>query len=413
MDDTYDSYVTFEELQLLTNAIQRWDVDCMDQLPNFMKLFYKPLLDLYKKVEEKMTEQGQSYRVQYSINQFKKLSESYFTEVKWYRDNYVPTMEEYMRVGVITSGTIGLNVTSLVRMNDVLTPEIFNWASSNPKIMVACAIHARLYDDITSHKHPPWRFPNTMMHCDLTPKHNIDKVRQEKHSKVCFSTTNSQTRMMKKLSLISHKFCLLWSDPMVVVYIQERDGAFTEFKELSGSYFTEVKWYRDNYVPTMEEYMRVGIITGGTTGLNVIALVGMNDALTLEIFNWASNNLKIMVACAIHARLYDDIVSHKETGHLVSAIECYMREHKVSEEEACNVLKKQVDDTWKVINHEMIFSETSKVVPMAVLTRVLNITRGCEFMCTAGDGYTHVEKTTKDGINSLLIDPISVSTSEN
>ncbi|KAK8622897.1 hypothetical protein V6N13_117795 [Hibiscus sabdariffa] len=77
-------------------------------------------------------------------------------------------------------------------------------------------------------RHPPWRFPNTMMHCDLTPKHNIDKVRQEKHSKVCFSTTNSQTRMMKKLSLISHKFCLLWSDPMVVVYIQERDGAFTE-----------------------------------------------------------------------------------------------------------------------------------------------------------------------------------------
>ncbi|KAK8997394.1 hypothetical protein V6N11_020873 [Hibiscus sabdariffa] len=169
-----------------------WDVDFMDQLPNYMKLFYKSLLDLYREVEEAMTEQGQSYRVQYSINKLKELSESYFVKVKWYRDNYVPTMEEYMRVGIIIGGTIGLNVTSLVGMNDALTPEIFNSASCNPKIM--------------------------------------------------------------------------------------------------------------------------------------------------------------------------------ERGHCTSAIECYMREHEVSEEEACNVLKKQVDDTWKVINHEMIFSETSKVVLMAVFT---------------------------------------------
>ncbi|KAK8527240.1 hypothetical protein V6N12_054462 [Hibiscus sabdariffa] len=253
MDDTYDSYGTFEELQFFTNAIQRWDVDCMEQLPDYMKLFYKTLLNVYREMEEVMTEQGQSYRVRYAINKLKELSESYFAEVKWYRENCVPTMEEYMRVAIISCGGSLLSFTSLVGMGDELTPEIFNWAFNNPKIIVASTIHSRLFDDI-----------------------------------------------------ITHKF-------------------------------------------------------------------------------------------------------EQERGHCVSAVECYMREHRVLEEEACNELKKQMDNAWKDINHEMIFSETSKNVPMSVLTRVLNLTRGTEFMYKVGDGYTHVEKTTKEGINSLLIDSISVS----
>ncbi|XP_039040463.1 (+)-delta-cadinene synthase isozyme XC14-like [Hibiscus syriacus] len=257
MDDIYDSYGTLEELQLYADAIQRWDVKCIDQLPDYMKLFYKPLLDVYGEAEEAMTKQEQSHCVQYSINKFKQLSESYFAEVKWYHENYVPTMEEYMRVAIISAAITVLSVTSLVGMGDVVPPEILNWASNNPKIIVACCIHGRLSDDIVSHK-----------------------------------------------------------------FEQERE-------------------------------------------------------------------------------------------HIPSAVECYMREHGVSEEEAHSELKKQVEDAWKDINYEMIFSDTSKVVSMSVLTRVLNLARACEFMYKAGDGYTHVGKTTKDGINSLLIDPISVSAQGN
>ncbi|MBA0670436.1 hypothetical protein Goklo_024614 [Gossypium klotzschianum] len=37
-----------------------------------------------------------------------------------------------------------------------------------------------------------------------------------------------------------------------------------------------------------------------------------------------------------------------------------MREYGVSEQEACIELKKQVESAWKDINHELMFSETSK-----------------------------------------------------
>ncbi|KAK8272363.1 hypothetical protein V6Z11_D11G325800 [Gossypium hirsutum] len=253
MDDTYDSYGTLEELQLLKNAIQRWDVDYIDQLPEYMKSFYKPLLDFYGEVEEAMIKQEKLYHVKYAKDTFKQLSEAYFVEAKWYNENYVPTMEEYMRNAVVTAGYIMLIVTSFVGMGDFVAPEIFNWASNNPKIIDASSIIARLVNDVTSHK-----------------------------------------------------------------FEQER-------------------------------------------------------------------------------------------GHCASAVECYMREHAVSEEEACSELMKQVENAWKDLNQELIFSEISKVIPGPVLTRILNLTRVLDFIYKNGDGYTHVEKNTKDGITSLLIDPISAS----
>ncbi|KAK5786693.1 hypothetical protein PVK06_041335 [Gossypium arboreum] len=108
----------------------------------------------------------------------------------------------------------------------------------------------------------------------------------------------------------------------------------------------------------------------------------------------------------------NDVTSHKfeqERGHSASAVECYMKEHAVSKEKACNGLKKRVENAWKDINQELIFSEISKVVPRTVLTRILNFTRVTEFIYKNRDEYTHVGKNTKEGITSLLIDPISVS----
>ncbi|KAL1075341.1 hypothetical protein V6Z11_D11G355100 [Gossypium hirsutum] len=139
MDDIYDAYGTLEELQLLSNAIQRWDADYIDQLPKYMKSFYKPLLDLFGEND-------------YEIKKFKQLCECYFVEAKWYNENFVPTKEEYMRNAVLSVGYIMLTVTSFIGIGDFVTLEIFNWASKNPKITDASSVVDRLMNDVTSHK---------------------------------------------------------------------------------------------------------------------------------------------------------------------------------------------------------------------------------------------------------------------
>ncbi|KAA3472502.1 (+)-delta-cadinene synthase isozyme XC14-like [Gossypium australe] len=157
-------------------------------------------------------------------------------------------------------------------------------------------------------------------------------------------------------------------------------------------FFVEAKWYNESYVPIMEENTMSAILSSDFMMLIVTSFVRMGNFVTTGIFNWASNIPKI-----IHASSVSWMMLFHTREHCASAVECYMREHVVSEE-ACSKLKKQEENAWKYINQELIFSEISKVIPGPVLTRILNLTRITGFFYKNGDGYTHVGKNTKDGI---------------
>lgn len=80
------------------------------------------------------------------------LVHGYHDESKWFHNNYVPTMEEYMRVSLVTSGYSMLTAASFLGMDGVVTKEAFDWVSGKPKIIRASTIIGRLMDDIKSHK---------------------------------------------------------------------------------------------------------------------------------------------------------------------------------------------------------------------------------------------------------------------
>ncbi|KAF5948756.1 hypothetical protein HYC85_014713 [Camellia sinensis] len=66
IDDIYDVYGTLEELALFTDAIERWEISAIDQLPEYMKPCYQALLDIYNMIDEEMGRKGRSYRVHYA-----------------------------------------------------------------------------------------------------------------------------------------------------------------------------------------------------------------------------------------------------------------------------------------------------------------------------------------------------------
>nr|WNI01928.1 terpene synthase [Psidium guajava] len=87
LDDIYDVYGTLEELVLITEEIQKWDVDAMDGLPEYMQAYYKELLHLYEEIGNEVAKEGRSYRL------MKKQARAYFQEAKWFHTNYTPTLE--------------------------------------------------------------------------------------------------------------------------------------------------------------------------------------------------------------------------------------------------------------------------------------------------------------------------------
>ncbi|PHT67839.1 hypothetical protein T459_27326 [Capsicum annuum] len=66
VDDTYDSYGTTKELTKDTDVIQKWDIKEIDRLPDYMKISYKALLDLYEDYEKEMSSNGKSHLVYYA-----------------------------------------------------------------------------------------------------------------------------------------------------------------------------------------------------------------------------------------------------------------------------------------------------------------------------------------------------------
>ncbi|KAL3728763.1 hypothetical protein ACJRO7_033354 [Eucalyptus globulus] len=152
LDDIYDVYGTLEELALLTEAIQKWDVDAMDGLPVYMQAYYKEFLQLYEYIGNELATKERSYRLVYAKEVMKKLARAYFQEAKWFHTNYVPALEEYMSLQLITTGYGMLATTSLVGMGDVVTEHALEWSIGDCKIVKAAQTICRLMDDIVSHQ---------------------------------------------------------------------------------------------------------------------------------------------------------------------------------------------------------------------------------------------------------------------
>ncbi|KAK1423397.1 hypothetical protein QVD17_18699 [Tagetes erecta] len=152
LDDTFDNYATYEELKIFTEAVQRWSMSCLDMLPEYMKLVYEQLLYHHQEMEESLEKEGKAYQIHYVKEMAKELVLNYLVEAKWLKERYMPTLEEYMSVSMVT-GTYGLMIArSYVGREDTVTEDSFKWVATYPPIVKASSSIVRLMDDIVSHK---------------------------------------------------------------------------------------------------------------------------------------------------------------------------------------------------------------------------------------------------------------------
>ncbi|RHN57914.1 putative lyase [Medicago truncatula] len=69
VDDTYDAYGTIGELELFTKAIERWDISCLNNLPDYMRFLYKVILDLYEEIEVETRKERKEYALTYYVKE--------------------------------------------------------------------------------------------------------------------------------------------------------------------------------------------------------------------------------------------------------------------------------------------------------------------------------------------------------
>ena len=88
-----------------------------------------------------------------------------------------------------------------------------------------------------------------------------------------------------------------------------------------------------------------------------------------------------------------------------TALECYMKDYNVSEEEAARKFREMWEDTWKVMNEECL---RPTPIPRDVLKMLLNITRVSETVYKHRiDGFTQPHAI-EDHIRAMLVDFMSI-----
>ncbi|GAB4850271.1 hypothetical protein Ancab_029567 [Ancistrocladus abbreviatus] len=94
IDDIYDVHGTIAELELFTQAVERWEISAIDTLPEYMKHCYQALLDMYSEMEEEMLKEGKSYRVHYARKAFEQEREHVPSAVECYMKQYGVSEEQ-------------------------------------------------------------------------------------------------------------------------------------------------------------------------------------------------------------------------------------------------------------------------------------------------------------------------------
>ncbi|KAF3627344.1 putative polygalacturonase-like [Capsicum annuum] len=126
--------------------------DIYEQLPPYMKIIYRALLNVHNEIEEELANENKSFLVNYFVTEMKKLLRAYFQEAKWYHGKNIPTVEQYVKNGAPSSTYHLIATTSWLVMGEVATKDAFDWIATEPLILVASGIIARLLNDLVTHE---------------------------------------------------------------------------------------------------------------------------------------------------------------------------------------------------------------------------------------------------------------------
>ncbi|KAK1437906.1 hypothetical protein QVD17_03706 [Tagetes erecta] len=149
IDDIYDiNYESLDELEALTNAIKRWDVNAAEKMPHDLQVGF---LALYNTVNEMGYDSLITRRKNTIPNLAKvwgEICETFLVEAKWTETNHMPTLEEYLDVAylsssgvvILTHGFLSIYQDVKADANEYLQKcqELFKWSS----------MLLRLYNDL-------------------------------------------------------------------------------------------------------------------------------------------------------------------------------------------------------------------------------------------------------------------------
>ncbi|KAG5242033.1 terpene synthase [Salix suchowensis] len=96
IDDVYDVYGALDELELFTEAVERWDVSAVRNLPGYMKLCFLAFFNSVNEMAyDHLKEHGEDV-IPCLTRAWADLCKAFLQEAKWSSNSITPSFEEYL-----------------------------------------------------------------------------------------------------------------------------------------------------------------------------------------------------------------------------------------------------------------------------------------------------------------------------
>lgn len=178
---------------------------------------------------------------------------------------------------------------------------------------------------------------------------------------------------------------------------------------LLNGYLTEARWYHTKHKPSLAEYMKNACMSIAGPLIATLAYLTTHKSITEEEMKYLETIPDVMHWTSYVFRISDDYGTSSDElkrGDVPKAIQCYMHDSGVSEEEARLHMRKLVRNGWKKVNkYRFMESQESPLTPTLV-EMMQNLTRVSQNLYEHGDGHGIEDGETKDRVLRLLFQPI-------
>ncbi|PPD95943.1 hypothetical protein GOBAR_AA37508 [Gossypium barbadense] len=155
LDGIFDTYGLLDELEKYTNAVNRWDLKAIEELPEYMKFLYEAIYNHVSEVARDALLDNGIDILPYLKEQWQNYIRAYLNEARWRHNGYNPSAEEYLKNAWISTGIVLAMVDVIFGMvgqsiNQYLPEFVENWFHSD--LVCIPAYFVRFLDDLETSK---------------------------------------------------------------------------------------------------------------------------------------------------------------------------------------------------------------------------------------------------------------------
>ncbi|KAI3687972.1 hypothetical protein L1987_81678 [Smallanthus sonchifolius] len=150
IDDVYDVYGTLDELERFSDVISRWDINAIEELPDYMKTCFLGLYNTINDITYNTLINTEILVLPYLTKVWADLCKSYLVEARWYHSGHTPTLEDYLNNACITIGSPLTFMHIKCSTSITSTQEILQWLEETKTVVNHTALIVRLADDLAT-----------------------------------------------------------------------------------------------------------------------------------------------------------------------------------------------------------------------------------------------------------------------